>query len=95
MSALLLILTILRVALRIYTYFLWARFVLEWIRVLRPSFKPKGFFLILSELIFTVTDPPIKFFRKILPPIRLGTIQLDLGWMLTMLGCLILIGLIS
>ncbi|HUH53903.1 MAG TPA: YggT family protein [Microbacteriaceae bacterium] len=95
MSALLLVLTILRVVLRIYTYFLWARFVLEWIRVLRPSFKPKGFFLILSELIFTVTDPPIKFFRKIIPPIRLGTIQLDLGWMLTMLGCLILIGLIS
>ena len=87
-------LLVIRFALQIYIYMLWARFILEWVRVLRRDFRPRGIFLVLSEIIFSATDPPIRFFRKILPPIRLGTIQLDLGWMLTMLGCLILIGLL-
>lgn len=90
MSILLLISLVLRIAIRLYIYVLWARFILEWIRVFNPRFRPRGAFLVIVELIFTVTDPPIRFFRKLLPPIRLGQIQLDLGWMLTLLSCLII-----
>lgn len=80
--------------LRIYTYVLWARFILDWVRVLNPRFRPRGPVLVLVELAYTITDPPIRFFRRILPPIRLGQIALDLGWMLTMLSCWILIALL-
>jgi len=46
------------------------------------------------EAVYTVTDPPIRMFRKILPPIRLGAVALDLGWMLTMLSCWILLAIL-
>lgn len=94
MGILLLISLILRIALRVYVYVLWARFILEWIRVFNPRFRPRGFFLVIVEFIYTMTDPPIRFFRKLLPPIRLGQIQLDLGWMLTLLSCIILMAIL-
>jgi len=93
-TALAVILIILRWALRIYTYALWARFIIDWVMVLNRRFRPRGVLLVLIEIVLTVTDPPIRFFRRILPPIRIGQISLDLGWMITMLVCLILIALI-
>lgn len=80
--------------LRIYIYVLWARFIIDWIMVLNPRFRPRGFWLVLIELVFTLTDPPLKLIRRILPPIRLGQVSLDLGWMLTLFACLILLALI-
>ena len=82
---------ILKLAIQIYIYVLWARFILDWVRVLNPRFRPRGVLLVLFELVFTLTDPPIKLFRRILPPIRLGQISLDLGWMVTMFCCWILL----
>lgn len=87
-------LVLLQWVVRIYTYALWARFIVDWILVLNRRFRPKGALLIIIEFVYTVTDPPIRFIRKILPPIRLGQIALDLGWMITMLACLILIAVI-
>ena len=82
---------ILKLAIQIYIYVLWVRFILDWVRVLNPRFRPRGVLLVLFELVFTLTDPPIKMFRRILPPIRLGQISLDLGWMVTMFCCWILL----
>jgi len=79
---------------RIYIYVLWARFILEWVRVLAPRFRPRGIVLVIFEVVFTLTDPPIKMFRRVLPPIRLGQVALDLGWMVTMFCCWILLILI-
>lgn len=86
--------TILRVALRIYVLVLWVRFVLDWVVVLNPRFRPRGPLAVLVELMYSLTDPPIRMFRRILPPIRLGQISLDLGWLLTMLSCWILLAII-
>ena len=90
-TALFIAVLILRLAIQIYIYVLWARFIIDWVRVLNPRFRPRGVLLILFELVFTLTDPPIKMFRRILPPIRLGQISLDLGWMVTMFCCWILL----
>lgn len=81
-------------ALQIYTYVLWARLIFDWVLVFKPRFRPRGFLLVVTEVVYTLTDPPIRFFRRILPPIRLGQVSLDLGWMLTMLVCWILIAVI-
>ncbi|WP_336659217.1 YggT family protein [Leucobacter sp. USHLN153] len=86
---------ILRLALRIYTFILWARFVLDWITVLNRRFRPRGFWAVLVELVYTVTDPPIRMFRRLFPPIRLGQVAIDLGWMLTMVACWILIAILG
>lgn len=82
-------------AIRVYTWVLWARFVLELVRVFKRDFRPRGFWVVPVELVFTLTDPPIKMFRRILPPVRLGAVALDLGWMLTMFCCWILLILLA
>lgn len=88
------VLSVLYWALQLYTFVLWARLILDFVRAFNPSFRPRGPMLVITEIVYTLTDPPIRFFRKILPPIRLGQISLDLGWMLTMLVCWILIAVI-
>lgn len=86
--------TILSIALRIFVFALWARFVLDWVMVLNRRFRPRGIVAVLVDFVYTFTDPPIRMFRRILPPIRLGQISLDLGWMLTMISCWILLAII-
>ncbi|QIM16395.1 YggT family protein [Leucobacter insecticola] len=86
--------TIVSVVLRIYVFVLWARFVLDWVMVLNRNFRPRGIIAVLVDFVYTVTDPPIRMFRRILPPIRLGQISLDLGWMLTLISCWILLAII-
>jgi len=81
-------------ALQLYILALWARLILDFVRVFNPRFRPRGALLVFTEVVYTLTDPPIRFFRRILPPFRLGQIVIDLGWMLTMLVCWILIALI-
>ena len=78
-------------ALLIYFFMLWARFVLDLVRTFSRSWRPHGFGLVLAESTYVVTDPPIKFFRRVIPPLSMGPIAIDFGWSLTML--VVIIGL--
>ena len=49
----------------------------------------------LVETIYSVTDPPVKFFRRIVPPIRIGQVALDLGWSLAMLLVIVAMTVVS
>jgi YggT family protein len=48
----------------------------------------------LSEIIFTVTDPPLKFLRRFIKPVRLGAISLDFAWTLLVLAVIVLRNLV-
>lgn len=85
---------VLKIILRIYTYVLWARLIIDWIRVLNQRFRPKGPLIVLFEVVYTLTDPPIKLVRKVLPPIRLGNIMLDVAWLIVLVACRILIAIL-
>ncbi|UCR89776.1 YggT family protein [Mycetocola spongiae] len=74
---------------------LWARFVLDLYRSIKPGWRPQKTVLILAELVFTLTDPPIRFFRRILPPVRIGGAALDFGWSITMFCVLIAMTLVN
>jgi len=63
----------------IFRIVLLARVLLEWLRAMNPSFRPKGIFLILAELSFTLTDWVIKPLSKLIKPIRIGGGYLDLS----------------
>jgi YggT family protein len=78
-------------ALLIYFFMLWARFVLDLVRTFSRSWRPRGFGLVLAESTYVATDPPIRFFRRIIPPLSMGPIAIDFGWSLTML--VVIIGL--
>nr|WP_245190103.1 YggT family protein [Leucobacter exalbidus] len=80
--------------LRLYILVLWARLIIDWVMVFNRSFRPRGPLAVAVELVYSLTDPPIKMFRKLLPPIRIGQISIDLGWMLTLVCCWILLAII-
>ncbi|GAA2848036.1 YggT family protein [Microbacterium arabinogalactanolyticum] len=77
--------------LTLYMIVLLARLVLDYIPMFNHGWRPKGVGLVLAEVVFTLTDPPIRFFRRVIPPLRIGTIALDFGWTLTMILVIILL----
>jgi YggT family protein len=77
-----------------YFFALIGRFIIDLILSFSRSWRPKGIVVALVESIYTITDPPLKLVRKVVPPIRLGAIQLDFGWTLVLLAVLFVQGLV-
>jgi YggT family protein len=72
--------------LNIFFAALICRLVLDWIQVLAREWRPRGPVLLFAELIYTVTDPPLKFLRRLIPPLSLGTVRLDLAFLVLIFG---------
>lgn len=82
-------------ALFIYFLLMWARFILDLVAAFSRSFRPKGVLLVLAELAYTLTDPPIRAVRRVVPPLRIGGAALDFGWSIVMLAVIILMSVVS
>jgi YggT family protein len=82
-------------ALQIYFYALIGRLILDLLMSVNPSFRPKGLLLPVAEVIFTLTDPPLKFLRQFIKPVQLGGISLDFAWTLLVLVVLFARGLVQ
>jgi YggT family protein len=76
-----------------FIFLMLVRFVVDWIQVFARSWVPRGPVLVVLEGVYTTTDPPIKALRKVLPPIRLGGVALDLSFIAVLLICYILLSL--
>ena len=76
----------------IFFLFLIGRLVFDWVRVLARSWRPTGIVLILAEAVYTVTDPPLRAIRKVVPSLNLGTVRIDLAFIIL---CLITSTLMS
>ncbi len=87
-----LIAAILNTLLLIYVFVMLARMVLDFMPLLNREWRPRGAGLIAAELVYTVTDPPIRLFRRFIPPLRFGPVAFDLAFSLTLLLCFVLIG---
>jgi YggT family protein len=77
--------------LTIYLVILVGRMIFGWIQVFARDWRPTGIVLVLAETIFTVTDPPLKFLRRFIPPLRLGMVAMDLSFMVLFIVVLILL----
>ena len=75
----------------VFIALLWVRFVVDWVQVFARRWSPSGVLLVVLEGVYTVTDPPIKALRRVIPPLRLGSIVLDLSFLLVMLGAYLLL----
>ncbi|NNG18583.1 YggT family protein [Naumannella sp. ID2617S] len=73
-----------------YIAVLLARMVLSWVPMFAPDWRPRGPLLVVAEAIYTVTDPPLRALRKVIPPVRIGNAMLDLGFMVLWLGVILL-----
>jgi YggT family protein len=74
--------------LQVYFFALIGRFVVDLVLSVNHNWHPKGLIVAIVESVYTVTDPPLKLVRKVIPPLRLGAIQLDFGWTIVMTAVL-------
>ncbi|MDR1824944.1 MAG: YggT family protein [Bifidobacteriaceae bacterium] len=71
---------------QLYLLVLLARMVLSLAMVFARDWRPRGRVAAAAEIIFTVTDPPIRACRRILPTVRIGGIGLDLGFLVVVIA---------
>jgi YggT family protein len=71
------------------------RLVVDWIRHFAREWTPKGLVLVLAEGIYTITDPPLRFIRRFIKPLRFGGAQIDLAFMLLFFVVIIAQGVLS
>lgn len=65
---------------QIYLYILIARVVISFVFLFRPDWRPPQGLRPLLDLIYAATDPPVNFLRRFIPPLRSGTVALDLAF---------------
>jgi YggT family protein len=70
------------------------RLVLDWVQVFSRGWRPRGSVLVVAEVVYSVTDPPLKALRRVLPPLRLGSVQLDLAFTALFLIVVVLLGVL-
>jgi len=66
--------------LNLFLLALISRLILDYIRIFKPSWRPSGVVLAIAELIYSITDRPLRFVRQFVPPLRLGAVSLDLSF---------------
>lgn len=82
---------VLYLAVLVYLLLLITRLVLEWIQSYAREYRPSGLVLVLFEAVYTLTDPPVLGLRRLIPPLRIGAVALDLSLMiLLVLGWILL-----
>lgn len=76
---------ILALVLFLFWLLLIARIVVEFVRSFSRDWRPSGVTVVIFEIIFTVTDPPVKLLRRIIPQLTVGAVRFDLSIMVLLL----------
>ena len=66
-----------------------ARVVVEFVRSFARDWRPRGFMVVVLEVIMTLTDPPVKLLRRIIPQLTIGAVRFDLSIMVLLLAAFI------
>ena len=74
---------------------LFVRFIVDWVQVFARSWSPTGPVLVVLEIVYSITDPPILLLRRFVPPLRLGNVALDLSFMIVLVICYLLLILVG
>ncbi|MDA3021309.1 MAG: YggT family protein [Actinomycetota bacterium] len=75
----------------IYWLLFIVRIVFDLVQSFARSWRPRGPILLLAEAIYTVTDPPLRILRRVIPPLRLGAVQFDLAFLVILILLQVLI----
>ena len=67
--------SIIHVVLFVFIALMWVRFIVDWVMVFARQWQPTGPLLVVLEVVYSITDPPIKALRKVIPPRRLGPVS--------------------
>ncbi|MBO3724305.1 YggT family protein [Actinomyces bowdenii] len=89
MSLLALLARILSSILSLYVLVLLIRVVLDWVQLFARQWRPTGAVLVVANLIYALTDPPLKWIRRAVPMVRMGGLGIDLSFLVLILGIMI------
>jgi YggT family protein len=68
--------------LNVFWAFLFVRLIVDWVQVFARSWTPRGPVLVVLEVVYSITDPPIMFVRRFVPPLRIGSIAIDTSFLI-------------
>jgi YggT family protein len=86
---------VLTYVLSLYLLLLIGRLIFSWIQAFSRSWRPRGVLLVIAEGVYTPTDPPLRLLRRYIPTLRLGSVALDLSFMLLFLVVLVLLQVVQ
>ncbi len=72
--------------LRIFHWIIIARLIIDYIRMFARNWRPKSGLIALFEVIYAITDPPMKFVGRYIPPLKIGGVALDLSFIVILLA---------
>jgi len=62
------------------------RIIIDYVRMFRPNWRPGTFLMAIFEFIYSITDKPMRFVQRFIPPLRLGGVAIDLSFIVLILG---------
>jgi YggT family protein len=74
----------------VYLLLLIARAVIDLLQSVSRNFRPTGPWVVLCEVVYTATDPPLRLLRRFIPPLRVGSVSFDLGFLLLFIVIVVL-----
>ena len=80
--------------LQLFLFALLGRLILDYVRMFARNWKPSGLSLYLVEAIYAITDRPMRFVGRFIPPLRLGAVSLDMSFIVLFFGVQLLMGLV-
>lgn len=72
---------------------LFVRLIVDWVQFFARSWVPRGPVLVILETVYSITDPPVKALRRVIPPLRLGGMAIDLSFIVLLVLCYVLLGI--
>ncbi len=90
-----LVTAVLALVIRLFMVILLVRLVFEWVQVFARDWRPRGVVLWVAEAVYTITDPPLRALRRLIPPVTLGTVRLDLAFIMLFLLCWVALVLLA
>ena len=86
---------ILYIILLVFIGLLWIRFIVDWVQVFARRWEPRGPLLVALEGVYSATDPPIVALRRVVPPLRIGSVALDLSFILVLVTAWLLLRVVA
>ena len=87
--------TVIIAVLNVFLLLMFVRWIIDLVLAFSREWRPSGALIVLFEITYTVTDPPLKALRRVIPSLRMGRVALDLSFILLFIGVQVLIGVIA
>ena len=79
----------------IFVGLMFVRLIVDWTMVFARNWRPSGVVAAVLEIAYSVTDPPLRALRRVLPPLRLGSVAIDLAFIVVFIVAYVLISVVS